>query len=244
MLDGKICNALSESSSMKCYLCGASPTEMNNLAKCISNDVITEYIEFGLSPLHAKIRFSEYFLHLSYKSEIKMWQVRGSDHKIKVMKRKQKILKKFREKMGIIVDKSRDGAKCSSNDGNVTRKFFSNPNLASKITGINENLIYRCATILQAASGYKININKFNTYALDTAKELINEYPCYYLPATVHKVLTHGSIGELSEEAAESNNTNLKKRIKTFFARVRRPHLPPNRRRGAAVHRTARFARR
>jgi len=73
--------------------------------------------------------------------------------------------------MGIIVDKPRDGGEGSSNDGNVARKFFSNPNLASKITGINENLIYRCATILQAASGYKININKFcicNTWSLKT----------------------------------------------------------------------------
>jgi len=103
----------------------------------------------------------------------------------------------------------------------ICLKFVSNPKLALKITGINENLIYRCATILQAiASGYKININKFNTYVLDTAKELINEYQWYYLPASVHKVLIHGSaviqhalvsIGELSEEAAESNNKELKK---------------------------------
>jgi len=59
------------------------------------------------------------------------------------MKRKQKIQEEFREKMGIIVDKPRDGSKGSSNDGNVARKFFSNPKLASKITGINKNLIYR-----------------------------------------------------------------------------------------------------
>jgi len=101
------------------------------------------------------------------------------------------------------------------------RKFFSNPKLASEITGLNENLIHRCATIFQAiASGYKINLDKFNEYAIDTAKELIKEYPWYYLPATVHKVLVHGfsviehalvSIGELSEEAAESNNKELKK---------------------------------
>jgi len=95
-------------------------------------------------------------------------------------KKAKKIQKEFREKMGIIVDKPRDDGKGSSNDGNVARKFFSNPKLVSKITGINENenLIYRCATILQLiASGYKNNINNFKTYALDTAKELINEYP-------------------------------------------------------------------
>jgi len=123
----------------------------------MSKDVKTEYFEFGL------------FGFLSIFSEIKMLQVRGSDHKITVMKRKQKIQKEFRKKMGIIVDKPRHGGKGSSKDGNVARKFVSNPTLASKITDINENLIYRCATILHAiASGYQININKFNTYALDT----------------------------------------------------------------------------
>jgi len=101
------------------------------------------------------------------------------------------------------------------------RKLFSNPKLASKITGINENLIHRCTSLLQAiASGYKINVLTFNEYALFTARELIKEYPWYYLPATVHKVLIHGSaviehalvsIGELSEEAVESNNKELKK---------------------------------
>lgn len=89
--------------------------------------------------------------------------------------------------------------------------------MESEITGLNENLIYRCATIHQAIlSGYKINLYKFN----DTAKELIKEYPWYYLPATVHQELSHGfsviehalvSIGELSEEATESNNKELKK---------------------------------
>lgn len=123
--------------------------------------------------------------------------------------------------MGLIVDKPRDGGRGSSNDGNVARKFFSNPRLASEITGVNENLIHRCATLVQAmASGYKIDAYKFNEYPLDTSKELIKKYPWYYLPATVHKVLFHVSaviehaivsFGELSEKAAESNNKEIKK---------------------------------
>jgi len=72
------------------------------------------------------------------------------------------------------VGKPRDGSRGSSNDGNVARKYFSNPTLASEVTRLNENLIHRCATILQAiASGYKINLDIFNEYDIDTAKELI-----------------------------------------------------------------------
>lgn len=100
MVDGKVCNALSESSSAKYNICGANPKEMNNLVKCLNKVVNKKYFEFGLSPLHAKIRFFEYFLHLSYKSVIKTWQVRGPEQKLKVLERKQKIQKEFREKNG------------------------------------------------------------------------------------------------------------------------------------------------
>ena len=81
MDDGKICNSLSQTLSAKCYICGAKPTEMNNLEKCISKEVNTQRYEFGLSPLHSYIRFFEYFLHISYRLEIKMWQVRTEDSK-------------------------------------------------------------------------------------------------------------------------------------------------------------------
>jgi len=58
-----------------------------------------------------------------------------------------------------------------------------------------------------------------NVEELETAKLLIIKYPWYYLPASVHKVLLHGpaiiknclvSIGELSEEAAEVKNKDIK----------------------------------
>ena len=54
----------------------------------------------------------------------------------------------------------------------------------------------------------------------DTVKELISRYSWHYLPSTVHKILPHApdaiqfalvSIGELSDEAAESRNKDLKK---------------------------------
>ncbi|XP_061706675.1 uncharacterized protein LOC133517389 [Cydia pomonella] len=91
-------------------------------------------------------------------------------------------------------------------------------------TGIQQSLIERCGTILECiSSGYKINVQKFQEYAVESAEQLLNAYKWYPLPASVHKVLLHGAIiienalvpiGELSEEAAESNNKNIK-----FFRR-------------------------
>lgn len=221
MVDGKVCNALSDTSSSKCYLCGAFPKEMNSIEACTQKPLQVEHLEFGLSPLHSYIRFFEYFLHISYRMDIKTWQVRSSDAKTQLLKRKRDIQHQFFSKMGLIVDRPKPGGSGNSNDGNTARRFFNNPKVSAKITGVKKSLIIRCATILQTmSSGYKINVEKFKNYALDTGKALVAEYPWYFLPPTVHKVLIHGSeviehglvsIGELSEEAAEARNKDIKK---------------------------------
>lgn len=74
---------------------------MIKLAKCLKQDAKREYFEFVLSPLHAKTRFFEYFLHLSYKSVIKMWQVRAPEQRVKDLERKQKFQAPFCERLGI-----------------------------------------------------------------------------------------------------------------------------------------------
>lgn len=86
--------------------------------------------------------------------------------------------------------------------------------------GIDVTLIKRCGNILSAiASGHKINIQTFQKYCWDTAQLLVDAYPWYYMPASVHKILIHGSIiienailpiGQLSEEAQEARNKDIK----------------------------------
>lgn len=221
MVDGKVCNALSQTSSAKCYICKAKPTEMNDIEACIQKVVYKENYEFGLSPLHSYIRFFEYFIHISYRLGLNKWQIRSQDDKNKFIERKREIQRKFRSEMGLIVDKPKSGGSGTSNDGNTARRFFNNPSLVSSITGIDKELVTRCATLLQAmSSGYKIDADKFKIFALDTAKALVEKYPWYYLPPSVHKILVHGSeviknsivsIGELSEEAAEAKNKDVKR---------------------------------
>lgn len=59
MVDGKICSALSEySSSQKCYICGASPKDMNNFI-AENKTPNPEMYTFGISPLHCWIRAFE-----------------------------------------------------------------------------------------------------------------------------------------------------------------------------------------
>jgi len=69
------------------------------------------------------------------------------------------------------------------------------------------------------SSSYEINEKSFGEYAIETAKLLVKEYSWYYMPASVHKILLHGSlvisaalllIGQMSEEAQEARNKDLK----------------------------------
>lgn len=220
MVDGKVCNALSSVSSSKCYICNALPSEMNKIDQCLNKKVDESKYEFGLSPLHALIRFFEYFIHVAYKLDVKKWQSRSANDNMLVAAKKKHVQAEFREKLGLIVDKPKSGGSGTSNDGNTARRFFSNSEISAKIIGIKKELIDRCWTILQCLnSGYNINKTKFNDFALETARQLVAEYPWYYMPASVHKTLIHGahviehallSIGELSEEAAEATNKYIK----------------------------------
>ena len=93
MIDGKVCSALSNyNSSQICYVCGAKPSEMNNSSALLQKTLDPGVLEFGLSPLHSWIRFMECLLHIAYRIDIKMWQVRGEDNKVKVLQKKKKNL--------------------------------------------------------------------------------------------------------------------------------------------------------
>lgn len=220
MVDGKICSSLTESSSARCYICGSSPKEMNDIDLCLQKQVRPETFEFFLSPLHSYIRFFEYFLHLSYRLNLKKWQIRSKEERQLFSERKGQIQSEFRNKLGLIVDKPKCGGSGTSNDGNTARKFFKQLDESSEITGLSKSLLERCSVILRCiSSGFKINIIKFKEFSLSTARLLVAEYPWYNLPPSVHKVLIHGPdviesailpIGELSEEAAEAKNKEYK----------------------------------
>lgn len=146
MVDGKVCNAATNTkSTMKCYICGATSKDFNDLSK--EKTVNPNTLQFALSILHARIRLFETLLHLSYKMDVKKWQIRSREDKNSVQERKAIIQEDFRNKMGLKVDipKAYFG---NTNDGNTSRRFFNNPELAAEITGIDFQLIYRLKIIL------------------------------------------------------------------------------------------------
>lgn len=219
MVDGKICNAATGTkSTSRCYICGATSKDFNNIEEKETSSFTG--VNFGLSVLHARIRLFESVLHLAYKLPVKKYRERKSDEEKQLEeKTKKHIQERFRIETGLLVDmpKSNFG---NTNDGNTSRRFFENPHLAADITGINYDLIYRLKVILETiSSGHKIDSQKYDSYAKDTAKLYVSLYGWHPMTPTMHKILTHGAaiiqnallpIGQLSEEAAEARNKHFR----------------------------------
>lgn len=219
MIDGKLCNSLSDTkSSMRCYLCNATCKEFNNVDKMVQLLVSEQYLSFGLSVLHAWIRLFECLLHVAYKLPVQEWRA-SKTTEVAVNENKKRIQREVKEKLGLIVDHPKPGYG-NTNTGNVARRFFEKSNLSATITGIDELLIQKFYIILQClSSGFKLNYEKFKSYCEDTARYFVTLYPWYYMSTTVHKILIHGHliasscllpIGQLSEEALESRNKDFK----------------------------------
>ena len=79
-------------------MCGVSPKNMNSL-DILNIDYTNREFKYGLSSLHAWIRFFEMLLHIAYKKETRKWQARSKEHKEKASVAKQKIQTDFMNKM-------------------------------------------------------------------------------------------------------------------------------------------------
>lgn len=76
MVDGKIVNDLTETSSQSCHICGLSGMALSNAAVVLVPE--TQYEVLPL--LHAYIRSMEFLLNISYRIPLKKWRIsRGNE---------------------------------------------------------------------------------------------------------------------------------------------------------------------
>lgn len=99
MVDGKICNHLSgNKSSLCCFICKAKPKEMNNLDLVYQRPKDTFFYKYGLSTLHAWLRFMKCVLNISYNMSFKKWSARKSEYKEARKLRKREIQQNLKKK--------------------------------------------------------------------------------------------------------------------------------------------------
>lgn len=95
MVDGKICNALSDTkSALRCYLCEATSKDFNNINTLIERPIKREHLSFGISVLHSWIRLFECLLHIAYKLPVKSWRVNKETER-QIAENKNRIQKEF-----------------------------------------------------------------------------------------------------------------------------------------------------
>jgi hypothetical protein len=178
-----------------------------------------------------RIRFFESLLHLSYKLPIQKWQARSDEDKKVVSEKEQIIQKSFKEEMGLLVDIPKAGFG-NTNDGNTSRRFFAEPEVSARITGLDVTLIRRFKVIIETiSSGFSINLEKFSSYLTETAHLYVLLYNWHPMSPTIHKILMHGTtvishalipIGQLSEEAAEARNKHFRQYRQNFSRKFSR----------------------
>ena len=217
MIDGKVLNELtSTKSTLSCPICKRTQKNFQKEADDLAEADERNY-EFGISPLHARIRCMDFVLKLAYGLN---QENEATDKKEAEKRRKLEIQKEFREQLGLIIDTPKQGFG-NTNDGNTSRRFFENPGVTSAITRVDEELLKKLQVILNALSSMEsINIDKFNEYTKSTSDLLKSKYSHKILTPTLHKILDHGGelishqvlpIGELSEEAQEARNKDYKR---------------------------------
>lgn len=195
---------------------------MNNLEYLSQLKPDKNAYEYGLSVLHARIRFLECVLHIAYRLDFQEWIV-DQENKIVMLARPSIIQKKLKTEMDILVDMTVSSNHISIKNGNTSRTFFKNSELASKITGVDKDLIQRFLIILSVLNvGYDINLEAFDLYYKETAKLYVELCSWYYIPSSVHKVLFHGAaiiengiclIRIMSEKVQESQHKDIRENI-------------------------------
>lgn len=130
---------------------------MNDIESVVRRPINEEALLFGISPLHARIRFYECLLHVAYRLDLKKWQVRGDESKALVGLRKRSIQDKFRSQLELLVDFPKQGGG-NTNDGNSSRKFFNNASISASITGIKEEIVYRFGVILEVIAQSRLTV--------------------------------------------------------------------------------------
>lgn len=83
MVDGKVINAIINTSSQCCFICGCKPTNMNDLTKIDSFEINEDNMKYGLSVLHMWFKCLEFILKIAYKLEIKSPTIRGASEEQK-----------------------------------------------------------------------------------------------------------------------------------------------------------------
>jgi hypothetical protein len=209
MIDGKCLAFLTGTPSMaSCPLCQAKPSQLNTIRDF---DILPGADVYGIQPLHFCICTLNGMLNLSYRLDLKQWNV-GE----KIKDRKKIIQARIKSEFNVHVDMPRDGGAGTSNTGNVARRLFENPVKLAENLELDVQMIKDFKTIMIALNCHEeIDPEKFQVVCDRICNTYRSVYPWARMTSAIHKVLYHAAnimrvaplpLGVLSEEGGESKN--------------------------------------
>ena len=99
IIDGKILNILTGTkSNQACPICGATPNDFVKVQEFKTAEFFEpkpNTLQYGITPLHAWIRFFECIVHISYRYALCKWEIRVTSKKKILLCRKKEIQQRF-----------------------------------------------------------------------------------------------------------------------------------------------------
>jgi hypothetical protein len=179
---------------------------------------------FNVQPLHAILQVFRLLMNLAKRGNIHKFSKTGTNQReredAQVKQREENIKTKIRERYGVVIDEPKSGGAGTSTTGGVVRKLFKDPEGLAEILNLDKDFVNRLTNILRILNQkHPVKEHEFEKYCEETYKMYCDLYNWYFMPPTLHKILKHSSavmktlpmtIGEMSEESAESTNRVLK----------------------------------
>ena len=135
-MDGKIVSFLSNVAAQTCNVCGSTPSRMNDINYVLSRPVDQEAFKYFIPILHAWIRCLEYSSNVAYRLTIKHSNSRyTTEQKDEMAAQKARVKVQLETGLGLKVDRVKSGGFGNTNDGNMARRFFENPQTTAELTG-------------------------------------------------------------------------------------------------------------
>ena len=127
MLDGKCRAFLLDTGSSSCNICGATPTQMEDVKECQKRSINQRAIKYGMSSLHLWMRCAEFFLHIGYRLKVKLGRIpKDSPESETVKLEKERMQTEFYDQLnGLRVDYPNPNGG-NTNNGPTCRRLFRN----------------------------------------------------------------------------------------------------------------------
>lgn len=149
MADGNVIGNVTETAMQNCDVCGLKPKNLDNCNKIKKQPIHKAALKFGFSPLHMLLRFLSLVVALGLHLPFKKWRVSGKAQEKALKEHNREMQRRFKAKMGLLVDVPKSGGVGNTTNGNTARAAFDEIEKLASITGVSQEILDHFSVILK-----------------------------------------------------------------------------------------------